>query len=64
MIAVPLTRHECATLRHAAWLHRARLRVEKAGKGRIGYVSLRSMEQHAYAQFAEQYYAVHDRHAL
>ena len=64
-VVVPLTPGEAAELRHAEWLFRTRRHVERAGRGLLGLVSLRSMERdEGYAAFAEQYYPVHNRPGL
>ena len=52
IIVVPLTYRGCEALRHDAWLETRRVRVERAGGGQIGYVSLRSMAPEAYGSFA------------
>ena len=51
-------------LRYDEWEYTRRLAVEKAGRGRIGYVHLRAMGSNDIAQWYREYYPVFDRDGL
>lgn len=63
-LVIPLTSSEDRDLRYSEWEHTRRLRVEERGRGRIGYVHLRSMGRDDMAAWAQQFHAVQDRPAL
>lgn len=64
VLVTPLDRGQEQDLRYAEWEHSRRLRVEETGKGRIGYVHLRSMRGSEMAEWARQYHPVQDREGL
>jgi tricorn protease len=63
-IVVPISPAAEADLRYAEWEYTRRLEVEKAGKGRIGYVHLRAMGGDNYTEWVKNFYPVFDRKGL
>ncbi len=63
-IVVPISPGAEADLRYAEWEYTRRLEVEKAGKGRIGYVHLRAMGGDNYTEWVKNFYPVFDRKGL
>ena len=53
-----------ADMRYDQWEYTRRQVVEDAGNQRIGYVHLRAMGQANIAEWAREFYPVHDRQAL
>ncbi|MGF1510470.1 MAG: S41 family peptidase [Myxococcota bacterium] len=51
-------------LRYAEWEYQRRRRVEREGKGMVGYVHLRAMGRSDIGDWAEQFYPVVDRPGL
>jgi tricorn protease len=60
----PFNARENADLRYSEWEYTRRLEVERAGKGRVGYVHLRAMGGGDIAQWARDYYPVFNRQGL
>ncbi len=63
-IVYPLTTGAESDLRYAEWEYTRRLEVEKAGKGKIGYLHLRAMGGDNYTEWAKNFYPVFDRQGL
>lgn len=64
VIVTPMTTQAESDLRYHEWEYTRRLAVEEASGGKIGYVHLRAMGGGDIAQWAEEYYPVHDRAGL
>lgn len=60
----PLTPGEATALRYRAWEYDRRVRVEKQGAGRIGYVHLQAMGAGDIARWTRDYYPVFEREGL
>jgi tricorn protease len=63
-IAIPISPGDAQDLRYREWEFTRRERVEREGKGRIGYVHLRAMGSGDIAQWARDFYPVFDREGL
>ena len=64
VIVEPLDADHDEDLRYDEWEYSRRLRVEEAGKGRLGYVHLRAMGGGNMSEWAREYYPVFDRQGL
>ncbi len=56
VIVTPLSSADAANLRYADWEYAARRHVEDWGKGRIGYLHMRSMGSDSWTNFARDFY--------
>lgn len=63
-IVQPISGADEADMRYHEWEYTRRLRVEEASDQRIGYVHLRAMGRDDIAQWARDFYPVHDRQGL
>lgn len=63
-VVVPIKLDRDITLRYSDWVQRTRDKVERAGKGRIGYLHLRAMTASDMAAFVRDFYAQYDRDGL
>jgi tricorn protease len=64
VVVRPISPTAAADLRYHEWEYDRRRVVEKAGRGRIGYVHLRTMGPGDIADFARGYYPVFNRQGL
>jgi tricorn protease len=63
-IVEPMTPGAEADLRYSEWEYTRRLKVEKSGRGQIGYVHLRAMGGGNYTEWVKNFYPVFDRQGL
>ncbi len=63
-IVKPISPGDEFGLRYSDWEYSRRMRVEKEGKGEIGYVHLRAMGGGNYSEWAKNFYPVFDRKGL
>ncbi|MBX3688790.1 S41 family peptidase [Dokdonella sp.] len=63
-IVRPVSAERDAMLRYGDWVRGNLAKVEKAGKGRIGYLHLYAMGPNDIANFAREFYAQYDRDGL
>ena len=63
-IVRPVSIERDAMLRYSDWVRSNLAKVEKAGKGRIGYLHLYAMGPGDIANFAREFYAQYDRDGL
>ena len=64
VIVTPVTLAKEATMRYDEWEYTRRLKVEKDGQNKLGYVHLRAMGPNDIAQWAREFYPVFDRDGL
>ena len=64
VIVTPLTAAADRELRYHEWEYTRRLKVEEAGRGKIGYVHLRAMGGEDFSDWARGYYPVFTREGL
>jgi len=64
VIVVPITSREATNLRYDEWEITRRQKVEKDGKGIIGYVHLRAMGGANFEEWARNFYPVFNRKGL
>jgi len=64
VIVTPITLAKEATMRYDEWEYTRRLRVEKEGQKKLGYVHLRAMGPNDIAQWQREFYPVFDRDGL
>ncbi|MGB1270789.1 MAG: S41 family peptidase, partial [Endozoicomonas sp.] len=63
-IVYPDSDQRNSELRYQDWLFTRQERVEKTGKGKIGYVHLRGMESDDFSNWVRQFYPVYRREGL
>ena len=63
-IVYPITAGAESDLRYSEWEYTRRLEVEKAGKGKIGYLHLRAMGGDNYTEWVKNFYPIFDRKGL
>ncbi|HWB07166.1 MAG TPA: S41 family peptidase [Verrucomicrobiales bacterium] len=63
-IVRPVPFRAAANLRYSEWEYTRRLKVEADGKGNIGYVHLRAMQEQDMAAWAREFYPVYNRQGL
>jgi tricorn protease len=63
-IVRPVPFRAAANLRYSEWEYMRRLKVEADGKGNIGYVHLRAMQEQDMAAWAREFYPVYNRQGL
>jgi len=64
VIVTPITARRDRDLRYLAWEQERRVRVDEAGKNRIGYVHLQAMGGSDIARWAREFYPVFQREGL
>jgi tricorn protease len=64
VIVKPISMKALADLRYHEWEYTRQLRVEKEGKGDMGYVHLRAMGSGNYTEWAKNFYPVFNRQGL
>jgi len=64
VLVKPLSPAEATALRYRTWEYDRRMRVEKQGAGRIGYVHLQAMGAGDMARWAREYYPIYEREGL
>ncbi len=64
VIVTPITLAKEATMRYDEWEYTRRLKVEKEGQKKLGYVHLRNMGPNDIAQWQREFYPVFDRDGL
>lgn len=64
VVVMPVTADANSDLRYGDWEEGARQEVERAGKGRIGYLHLRAMGESDIASFVRDFYANANRDGL
>jgi tricorn protease len=63
-IVRPVDAKTAASLRYSEWEYTRRLKVEADGKGKLGYVHLRAMQEQDMAAWAREFFPVFDREGL
>ncbi|GAB3249904.1 S41 family peptidase [Chitinimonas naiadis] len=64
VVVVPVNAQQQAALRYTDWEQSRKEAVEKAGKGRLGYLHLRAMGGNDMASFVREFYGQYDRDGL
>jgi tricorn protease len=64
VVVKPIDSPAESNLRYGEWELTRRERVEELGRGELGYVHLRAMSKDDIAQWAREYYPIHDRKGL
>jgi tricorn protease len=64
VVVTPISQQKENDLRYDEWEYDRRLRVERLGQGRIGYVHLRAMGPDNMAEWTREFYPVFDRDGL
>lgn len=64
VVVTPIAQKAAADMRYSDWELSRRQRVEKAAKGKIGYVHLRAMGADNIAEWARNFYPVFNRQGL